>query len=51
MSTPPRSGSRLGHMLRRGIVGEDTGTEEVSQNERMVASIFERARAGESRDG
>jgi len=48
MSMPPRSGSRLGHMLRRGIVGEETGTEEVSQNERMVASIFEKAQPADA---
>ena len=51
MSTPPRSGSRLGHMLRRGIVGEHTGTEEVSQNERMVTRIFERAEPAKAESG
>jgi hypothetical protein len=43
MGTPPRSGSRLGHMLRRGITGEDESSSEASQNERLVAAIFERA--------
>jgi hypothetical protein len=41
MGTPPRSGSRLGHMFGRGF-SNDQGNDP-SQNERLVTAIFERA--------
>jgi hypothetical protein len=43
MGTPPRSGSRLGHMFRMGFTSEQLGNPEASQNERRLAAIFERA--------
>ena len=43
MGTPPRSGSRLGHMFSFGFTGDEAHKAEVSQNERMVSAIFERA--------
>ena len=41
MGTPPRSGSRLGHMFGRGF-SNDQGNDP-SQSERLVTAIFERA--------
>jgi hypothetical protein len=46
MGTPPRSGSRLGHlghMFRGGITGEPVSSSEASHSERLVSAIFERA--------
>src|SRR4249920_1217196 len=45
MGTPPRSGSRLGHLghMFRGGTGEQVSNPEASQNERLVTAIFERA--------
>jgi hypothetical protein len=43
MGTPPRSGSRLGHMFRLGFASDQMGNPEASQNERLVTAIFERA--------
>ncbi len=43
MGMPPRSGSRLGHMLRLGNAGENVSSAEAPQNERLVTTIFERA--------
>ncbi len=46
MGPSSRSGSRLGHlghMFRQGTTSEEALSPEVSQNERMVTAIFERA--------
>jgi hypothetical protein len=43
MDTPPRSGSRLGHMFRSGFTNGQMGSSEASQSERLVTAIFERA--------
>ena len=43
MGMPPRSGSRLGHMLRLGNTGESVSSSEAQHNERLVTTIFERA--------
>ena len=43
MSTPPRTGSGLGHMGRLGFSREDTDRADAPQNERLVTAIFERA--------
>jgi cellulose biosynthesis protein BcsQ len=50
MDTPPRSGSGLGHMGRSRLTGEQTDRPEASQNERLVAAIFERAEPAGERD-
>ncbi len=50
MSTPPRSGSGLGHMGRIGFGHEDAGPAEASHNERLVAAIFERAEPASDED-
>lgn len=42
MGTPPRSGSRLGHMFRLGFT-LDEGNAEASHSERLVTAIFEGA--------
>jgi hypothetical protein len=42
MGTPPRSGSRLGHMFGRGF-SNDQGNSDAPQSERLVTAIFERA--------
>ncbi len=42
MGTPPRSGSRLGHMFGRGF-SNDQGNTDPSPNDRLVTAIFERA--------
>jgi hypothetical protein len=43
MGTPPRSGSRLGHMFGRGFSADHEGNSETPQSERLVTAIFERA--------
>jgi hypothetical protein len=50
MSTPPRSGSGLGHMGRIGFGHEDAGPAEASHNERLVDAIFERAQPASDED-
>jgi hypothetical protein len=50
MSTPPRTGSGLGHMGRLGFSREDTGRADASQNERLVTAIFERAESAKDED-
>jgi len=50
MSTPPRSGSGLGHMGRLGFTRENTGRADVSQSERLVTAIFEGAEPAPGED-
>src|SRR5690348_1686478 len=50
MSTPPRTGSGLGHMGRLGFSREDTGRADAPQNERLVTAIFERAEPAKDED-
>ena len=50
MSTPPRTGSGLGHMGRLGFSREDTGRADAPQNERLVTAIFERAEPATDED-
>src|SRR5437763_13930527 len=50
MSTPPRTGSGLGHMGRLGCSREDTGRAAGSPTERLVTAIFERAEPARDED-
>jgi len=50
MSTPPRTGSGLGHMGRLGFGREDPGRADAPQNERLVTAIFERAEPAKDED-
>jgi hypothetical protein len=43
MGTPPRSGSRLGHMFGRGFTRYEEGSPVTSNMERLVTGVFERA--------